>query len=163
MQDVNMLEMLLRTIVIYFATLTIVRLGSRRMLGAGSAFDVVVGIMLGSIMSRAINSDAPLLPTLGSGAALVALHWLIATLAYHVDWLGPIVKGSRHLLVRDGQVREDALREANLTRRDVVVQIRSAGRERFRTRNAGGPASVNSPVNLGELCAKPCRSLNRTG
>jgi len=53
--DVNSLQMGLRTLVIYAATLTLVRLASQRFLNKVSAFDVVVAIMLGSIMSRGIN------------------------------------------------------------------------------------------------------------
>jgi uncharacterized membrane protein YcaP (DUF421 family) len=48
-----------------------VRLGSKRFLGQTSAFDTIVGIMLGSIMSRAINSSAPFFPTLIAGVVLV--------------------------------------------------------------------------------------------
>jgi hypothetical protein len=42
--------------------------------------------MLGSIMSRAINGSAPLVPTLLAGAVLLGLHWLFALLAVHTSW-----------------------------------------------------------------------------
>jgi uncharacterized membrane protein YcaP (DUF421 family) len=74
--------MALRTIAIYTFTLAIVRLGSKRFLGQASAFDTIVGIMLGSVMSRAINGSAPFLPTLGAGAVLIGMHWLLALLSF---------------------------------------------------------------------------------
>jgi len=100
-------EMALRTLIVYAAALAIVRLGSRRFLSQASAFDVIVAIMLGSVMSRAINGSAPFGATLVSGAVLVGLHWLIATAAYRLDWLGPIVKGRPVRLIVDGTVDHD--------------------------------------------------------
>ena len=44
--------MALRTIVIYAFSLLIVRLGSKRFLSQATAFDVIVGIMLGSVINR---------------------------------------------------------------------------------------------------------------
>src|SRR3712207_3456770 len=76
--DVNALQMALRTMIIYAVTLVLIRLGSKRFLSQATAFDVIVGIMLGSVMSRAINSSAPLVPTLAAGVALVGMHWLLA-------------------------------------------------------------------------------------
>ncbi|MGE5293586.1 MAG: hypothetical protein ACM3VT_02030 [Solirubrobacterales bacterium] len=72
----------LRTLIIYAATLTLVRLGRKRFLSKASAFDVIVAIMFGSIMSRGSDGSTPLVPTLVAGAVLVGLHGLFATLAY---------------------------------------------------------------------------------
>lgn len=72
--DVSSAQMALRTIVVYIFTLAIIRIGSKRFLGRTSALDIVVGIMLGSIMSRGINGSTPFVPTLVAGAVLNA--WL---------------------------------------------------------------------------------------
>ena len=53
--NVGALQMALRTIIIYAFTLAIVRLGSKRFLGQASAFDSIIGIMIGSVMSHAIS------------------------------------------------------------------------------------------------------------
>ena len=62
--DVNAGQMALRAIIIFAFTLVIVRLGSKRFLDKGTAFDFIVAIMLGSIMSGAITSSTPFLPNL---------------------------------------------------------------------------------------------------
>ena len=108
--DVNALQMALRTILIYTATLAIVRVGSKRFLSQATAFDAIVAIMLGSIMSRAINGSAPFLPTLAAGLILVGLHWLIAAIAYSSDGFGSLVKGEPVLLIKDGRLNEKGLR-----------------------------------------------------
>lgn len=122
--DVGALQMALRTVIIYAFTLAIVRLGSKRFLGKASAFDIIVGIMLGSVMSRAINGSAPFFPTLAAGAALVGMHWLLAVLAFHIDWFGPFVKGNPVLLIKDGEVQEEGILRAGITKQDLTQALR---------------------------------------
>lgn len=122
--DVGGFEMALRTVLIYAFSLFLVRLANKRFLSQASAFDVIVGIMLGSVMSRAINSSAPLFPTLGAGLVLIGLHALLNRLAYSFDWLGPIVKGNPVLLIKDGKLRQDGLRETGVSQHDLEQALR---------------------------------------
>jgi uncharacterized membrane protein YcaP (DUF421 family) len=114
--------------VVYAFALLIIRLGSKRFLSKASAFDIVVAVMFGSIMSRAINGSAPLVPTLASGAVLVGAHWLLAALAYRLAWFGPMVKGSPVTLITDGAVDHDAMRRAGVSDRDLEQALRAQGR-----------------------------------
>lgn len=116
--------MALRTIIIYGLTLVIVRLGSRRILARASAFDVVVAIMLGSIMSRAINGSGPFFPTLLAGAVLLGMHWLFAALAFHTGWMGSLVKGDRVQLIKDGTVQHEGMRRGSITPDDLAQAVR---------------------------------------
>ena len=123
-QDVNAVQMALRTILIYTATLAIVRVGSKRFLSQATAFDAIVAIMLGSIMSRAINGSAPFLPTIAAGVILVGLHWLIAAIAYGSDWFGTLVKGNPVLLIKNGDIQEDGLRRTSVSAKDLEEALR---------------------------------------
>ena len=127
--DVNALQMALRTILIYAFTLALVRLGSKRFLAEATAFDVIVGIMLGSIMSRAINGSAPFFPTLLGGVALVGLHWLLGTISFHLDWFGPIIKGNPILLIKDGEVLREGMKKAGLSTHDLEQSLRLQAQE----------------------------------
>ena len=73
---INAPQMALRAIVVYVATVLIVRLGKKRFMSRATAFDVILAIMLGSLVSRAIAGSAPFVPTLVASAVLLALHWL---------------------------------------------------------------------------------------
>lgn len=126
-RDVDAVQMALRTVVVYAFTLAVVRFGSRRFFGKATAFDLLVGIVIGSVMSRAINGSAPFFPTLVAGAVLVGVHGLLARIAYHVDWFGPLVKGEPILLIEDGRVRTEGLRSANLSQKDLDEAIRLKG------------------------------------
>jgi len=122
--DVGAIPMMLRTVVIYVSTLAVIRISGSRLLSRATAFDFIVSILLGSIVSRAINGSAPLGPTLAAGAALLVMHWLFARLAVHTGWFGFLVKGSRVRLIENGRVLEDGLRQANMTRADLQQALR---------------------------------------
>ncbi len=122
--DVGALQMALRTLVVYALSLIIVRLGSKRFLSEATAFDVIVGIMLGSVMSRAINGSAPFVPTVLSGTVLVGIHWLLGILAFHAGWFGTLVKGSPVLLIKDGEVQEQNMRQTGLSPNDLEQALR---------------------------------------
>src|SRR5688572_4763468 len=123
-EDLGAGAMALRTIVIYVFTLLLVRLGSRRLLSKPSAFDVIVAIMVGSIMSRAINGSAPFVPTLIAGAMLLLMHWAFAAAAFRVHWISATVKGTRIPLIRDGKVLQDGVRRAQISEDDLAEALR---------------------------------------
>jgi uncharacterized membrane protein YcaP (DUF421 family) len=122
--DVGAAQMALRTVVIYAFSLLIVRLGSKRFLSEATAFDVIVGIMLGSVMSRAINGSAPFFPTLLGGVVLIGMHWLLGVLAFHASWFGTLVKGNPVLLIKDGNIQQAGMRRAGLSEHDLEQALR---------------------------------------
>ncbi len=122
--DMNPVQIVLRTVLVYVSTLIIVRLGSKRFLAEATAFDVIVGIMLGSVMSRAISGSAPFFPTLLAGIALLGLHWLFGVVAYHTSWFGAWIKGERVLLIKDGEIQRDGMRRSSITSDDLKQALR---------------------------------------
>jgi len=128
-QEVGPLAMASRSVIVYAATLAIVRTGNKRFIGKATAFDVILGIMLGSIMSRAVTGATSFFPTILAGTVFVALHWLFSVLAFRTSWFGPIVKGNPVLLVRDGTVQHDGMRRTTLTSSDLAEAQRLAGME----------------------------------
>jgi uncharacterized membrane protein YcaP (DUF421 family) len=122
--EVGPLQVALRTLLIYAFALALVRIGSKRFLAEATAFDVIVGIMLGSVMSRAINGSAPFLPTLAAGAVLVGVHWLLGLLSSRIHWFGPLIKGNPILLIQDGKIQEAGMRKAGLSRNDLKQALR---------------------------------------
>ena len=126
--ELNAGQMALRAVLTFGVTVAIVRLGDKRLFGKGTAFDLVVSIMIGSVMSRAITSSSGLLATWLAGSVLVGMHWLLALLAAR-GWFGPLVKGNPVLLVEDGQMHHDGMRQSHVTRRDLEQALREDGRE----------------------------------
>jgi uncharacterized membrane protein YcaP (DUF421 family) len=104
-----------------------VRLADKRFLGKMSAFDVLLGFVLASMLARAINGSAPFVPSLVGGFVLVFVHRIFATLAFHFDWFGRLVKGDAEVLVENGRRQHDALRKNKITEKDLLEEMRING------------------------------------
>ncbi len=123
-KDLNVPQMALRAVVVYVTAVLIVRLGKKRFMGRATAFDVILGIMLGSIVSRAVTGNAPFFPALAASAVLVAMHWLFSSIALRWHGFGVAVKGRPLVLVRDGRIEQDAMRGAHMTEHDLWEDLR---------------------------------------
>lgn len=127
--ELEVWQMMVRAAVIYVATVMMVRIGKERFFGRATAFDVVLGIMLGSVVGRAITGNAPIVPALAAAATLVLMHWLFSWIALRWHAFGAFVKGRATVLIEDGEVRWDAVRRAHITKRDLLELLRSEGVE----------------------------------
>ena len=125
----NIVQMALRSVIVYAVALAFVRLGDKRFLGKNTAFDVAVGIMFGSVMSRAITSAQDFLPIIVAGGVMLALHWAMAVVAFRSDVVGVLVKGSERRLVEDGEIRWDEMAGAHIGERDLLGALRQSGVE----------------------------------
>jgi uncharacterized membrane protein YcaP (DUF421 family) len=124
-EELNVWHMAVRAVVVYISALLMVRIGEKRFLGKNTAFDVILGIIFGSVVSRAITGSSEFFPTLGAGLVLVVLHWLFAVLSFYSDWFGTWVKGSHRLLVENGHIQWDAMRKSHISEKDLMSALRS--------------------------------------
>src|SRR4051794_9298062 len=67
-----------RGVLIFFYGLALVRLAGRRVFGKWAALDIVVSIIVGSNLSRALTGNAELWGTLAATTLLILLHWILA-------------------------------------------------------------------------------------
>ncbi|WP_227006410.1 DUF421 domain-containing protein [Rufibacter latericius] len=129
-KDLNWWQMSIRAVLVFFISLGYVRLANKRIFGQQSAFDIVLGIMYGSIMSRAITGTSPFFPTLAAGLVLVMLHRMLAAVAYrfgHGHGISNFIKGKTAALVKDGKLLKDDMRAHSITENDIVETMRSQG------------------------------------
>lgn len=126
-EDLDALQVSLRALLIYVFATVALRLADRRFLSRMSAMDIILGIMLGAMLSRVINGSAPIWPTLPGVFVLILLHRLSATLAYHSQFFTKLVKGDPVELYADEQIRYSALRRTRITEDDLLQQIREHG------------------------------------
>lgn len=117
----------LRAIIIFFYAIALYRLAPRRSFSDLSALDIVVTVILGSSLSRALTGNAPLLPVMVATTVLVLLHALLSVLAPRSDLLSRLVKGRPVQLIRDGTMDWEAVRRSSLGPRDLEERIRLKG------------------------------------
>src|SRR4051812_19192417 len=102
-KNLTFVQIAARGIIVFAVTLIMVRLGDKRFLSKKTAFDAILGLILASMLARAVNGSSAFWPTLGGGFVLVGLHRLIAFLSRRWHKFGILVKGSSNLVVRDGK------------------------------------------------------------
>ena len=123
-------QMSIRAVIVFLVALIIVRFGNHRIFGKHTAFDIVLGIIYGSVLSRAITGNSPFFPTLVAALVLMLSHRLLAIIAYHSNFgFGNWIKGKPSILIKDGQLQQDALKENSITRHDLEEAIRKSGCE----------------------------------
>ncbi len=103
-KELTSLQVSMRGIIVFVATLVMVRIGSKRSLAEKTAFDAALMIIIASVLARAINGSAPFVPTLVVGFVLVLLHRLFALGAYASHAFGILVKGKPVVIVENGRI-----------------------------------------------------------
>lgn len=119
---------------IFLAGIAYIRAVGPRTFARGSPLDIVISVVIGSNLSRALTGSAAFVPTLAATGVLVAFHWLFASATRKLPWLGRIVKGAPKTLVRDGRIDASMLARQNLSAGDLE--------EELRLKSADGPEQV---------------------
>src|SRR5437879_8717246 len=101
-KDLTFFQISLRGIIVFLATLAMIRIGHKRSLARKTAFDAVLIVILASVLSRAVNGTAAFFATLGGSFVIVILHRLLALIAYHSHWFGILIKGRPEMIIEDG-------------------------------------------------------------
>jgi len=127
-RDLSVWQMSLRAFIVFLVAIFMIRLGNKRFMGQSTTFDVMLGIVFGSVVSRAINGSAPFFPTLGVSIVLVFLHWVLSAVTFHSHRLGTIFKGRDTVLVRDGKMEHAAMRRSHITEHDLKEALRNHGK-----------------------------------
>jgi len=128
-EDLTFVQISLRGIIVFLATLIMIRLGHKRSLARKTAFDAVLIVILASVLSRAVNGSAAFFATLGGGLVLVLLHRLLAFIAFHSHWFGCLIKGRPELIIEDGDFVLSTMHRNHISTHDVEEDMRLSLRD----------------------------------
>jgi uncharacterized membrane protein YcaP (DUF421 family) len=141
-EPLELYQVAARAVLVYFVGVFVVRIGKSRLVGRMTSVDVLVGFILGSLLSRGITGHASLSGTAVASAGVIASHWAVTWLTCHSHALGCLLKGDAELLVRDGQPLLENMRHAHISLHELTEALRLAGvadvrevREAYRERN----------------------------
>ena len=123
-KDLTSLQVSIRGVIVFIATLIMVRLSSKRSLAEKTAFDAVLIVIIASVLARAINGSAPFLPTLIVGFVLVILHRLLSLGAYFSHAFGILIKGKPVVLVENGKLQRKNMRLNHISEHDLEEDMR---------------------------------------
>ncbi len=126
-QDLSLMHVSLRAVIVFIASLIIVRVGDRRFLAKMSAVDVILGFVLASMLARAVNGSAAFFPTLGGAFVMILLHRAFVIGAFHSRTFDNLVKGREKLIVDKGRVLPEVMRSHRITENDLLEEMRQEG------------------------------------
>jgi len=140
-------QLSIRAALLFLAGVVYLRIAGRRTFSQATPLDIVVAIIVGSNLSRAMTGKAPFLPALAATFVLVVLHRLFAMLTLRWSWLASLMKSRPEVLIRDGQVDDRALARHGLSREDLfeglrLEQVETPQDVRLATLEGGGRISV---------------------
>lgn len=116
-----------RAAVVFVYGLVLVRIAGRRIFGKWSALDIVVSIIIGSNLSRALTGNAQLWGTLAATTLLVALHWVLARLVATSPAFSRIIEGRAVELARHGAPKGSARQRYAVSEADLDEALRQSG------------------------------------
>jgi uncharacterized membrane protein YcaP (DUF421 family) len=123
-KDLTFVQISLRGVVVFIATLAMIRVGHKRSLARKTAFDAVLIVILASVLSRAINGSAAFFATLGGGVVIVLVHRMFAFVAYHSHWFGCLIKGRPEVIVENGKFVVRTMLRNHISEHDLEEDLR---------------------------------------
>ena len=122
--ELTLFHISLRAVLIFIVGLGLVRIGDRRSLSEKTAFDAIFIVLIGSMLSRAINGTAPFFTTIAAGIVLMVIHRICAFGACKSHSFGTLLKGQAITLVRNGEVDWAEMRRALVSKHDFEEDLR---------------------------------------
>lgn len=95
-----------------------------RAFGQKSAFDSIIVIMLGAVLSRAVVGASPFFATLLAGAVFAGVHRLLAILSMYSEVVGYLVKGQKITLFQNGQIIKKSMLICSVSYKDLQEEVR---------------------------------------
>ncbi len=124
----TLLEIVLRTVVVYTVMLIGIRLTGKREVGQMTPFDLVMVLLIANaVQNSMVGPDVSLNGGLVSAVTLLALNALVTRAVWRYKKVRRWVEGSPTLLVHNGLVLKDHLAKERLTLDDLRQVLREHG------------------------------------
>lgn len=130
--DPQIPDVILRGLLLTASTMVwvvlLVRLNGLRSFSKMTNFDFVMTVAVGSLLAGASQSTqwAPFLQTLAAMAALFLVQYLTARLRKASDTFEKAMQNRPVVLMRDGEILEEALTKTRVARDDLIAKLREA-------------------------------------
>ena len=121
-------EKILRTAVVYFAIVVLLRIFGKRELAQLNSFDLVVLLLLSNVVQNAIiGPDNSLWGGLLGAATLLFLNMVVVRVVRRWPRLDALFEGKKNTIVSNGHYDESELARLGLRRGDVETAVRRQG------------------------------------
>src|SRR3954451_9440972 len=109
--DISVLDKIIRTVVVYWALIVLLRLAGKRDLAQLNSFDLIVMLLLSNVVQNAIIlPDNYLLGGLIGATVLIAANAFLVRVVRPDDRIAALMEGTTTVLARSGRWNPEALR-----------------------------------------------------
>ncbi|WP_313504545.1 DUF421 domain-containing protein [Kaistella carnis] len=124
----GIVRIVITTVVAYFMVIIFLRISGKRTLAKMNAFDFVVTIALGSILSSVIlNKSIPLSEGLLAIALLIFLQYILTFISVRSKYFKQLISSTPTILFYKQEILEDVLKKQRITHDEIHNAIREAG------------------------------------
>src|SRR3569832_2209228 len=116
-----------RAVLIFAYGLALLRLSGPRMFGHWSALDIVISIMVGSALARAMTGGAPLIGTMVAAAVMALLNVGLAHWAARDQRVAQFIEGGATTLIEHGFIDHAARKQCKISESDLQEALREHG------------------------------------
>ena len=116
----------IRALILYFVVIFSVRLMGKRQLGELQPSELVITILISNIATLPLEDNSiPLLPGILPILSMVCFEVLISWFSLKSRRLRHIICGSPKIVIRNGQLEQDTMRELRLSIDDLMTALRT--------------------------------------
>jgi uncharacterized membrane protein YcaP (DUF421 family) len=117
-----------RPLIVYLALTLGLRLFGRRELGQMTPFDLVVILLIANALQNAmVGPDTSVVGGLIGAFSLLVGNWLLARLRARFPFLQKVVEGEPVLLISDGRILKQKLKQQNIELEELEQAAREHG------------------------------------
>jgi uncharacterized membrane protein YcaP (DUF421 family) len=126
--SVPILEIIVRTVVVYVAVLALLRVAGKRELGQMSVADLVVIIVIANAVQNSMNGgDNSLTGGIIAAATLVGMNLLVDRYGSRLPIIGHYVREQPTLLMQDGVLLEKNMAQEHVDKLEIEMAARGHG------------------------------------
>ena len=121
-------ELIGRGLFVYFFLILILRSTGKRQIGQMSPFDLVLLMVLSNAVQNSMTGgDNSITSGIILAVTLVLANWTVGKLTSSSKVMEKLIEGDPQVLFHNGIVYEKVLKDAQITRQDLIAAVHKAG------------------------------------
>ena len=121
-------ELIARGLIVYFFLILILRATGKRQIGQMSPFDLVLLMVLSNAVQNSMNGgDNSITSGIILAVTLVFANWTVGKLTSSSKKMEELIEGDPQILFHNGKVYDKVLKDAQVTRQELLAAVHKAG------------------------------------
>jgi uncharacterized membrane protein YcaP (DUF421 family) len=123
-KELNVEQMCVRAFTVFVIAIFFIRISGRRSFGLRMPLDVVISILLGGMLGRAIVGASPFVPSIMASLVLVALHRIAGLLARRIEFFSVWINGTKKVVYENGKFIQKNMQRCMVSEHDLKEGLR---------------------------------------